>query len=450
MQRREREELRGRDGEHIGGGALPNSVVDVYSMTPLGMAGDILGSSTSSADGSFVVSAPLSRLAAPVILSTTGPEGNRLRAVIGGLDRSRGYAITPLTEEAYQQLQRIVTDRPGTQVTPEVISALQARIGTIFSIDDIRQLPANGTAYAAVLTVIDQMVIDSGSFSRTISLLNRALADVTGRDFAMFRDQFAQVVATVTAKDPSLTTTLASVMAGLYSPPSEPVWGDTTPPGPVTNLRGIGAADNSTSCSVTLIWSPASTTGVNPVVGYEISRGGVKLATVSVTTYADRPLAPETSFEYSVRAIDAAGNRSSALSVTVTTPRLPNLTIDAGGQLTTDLLNRPYKDIFPPDSPSGITATATVIDQSTSSVHLTWQTPADDTGVVLYEVYRDGVKVATVTTTGSTDPLVTSGVSHTYLIYALDAEGNRSPQGSISITPVSPNLTINAGGTVSP
>jgi len=433
-----------------GKGAAPGSPVEIRVLTPQGTPGELLGSSVAASDGSYVVQIPRTSLGTQVVISTTGTAGVPLRGVIGSVGDTQTYGVTLLTEAAYQQIQRLVTEHPDIKVTPSIIAGIQSRIGTIFSVDDITPPPVSGTPYAAVLAVFDQMAASGGTVSQTLTLLNQALADVTGRPYAIFRDQFMQAATAVATADPALTTLLTAIRSGLLTPPPEPVWNDSTPPNPVTNLRGIGGADTATTCVVTLLWSPATTGGSNPVVGYEISRDGVRIATVTSTTFVDRPLIPETTYAFSVIAVDAAGNRSSGVSLSVTTPRLPNLTIDAGGQLTTDVLNRPYKDIFPPAAPFGITATVTVIDQSASSVNLTWQVPADDTGVVSYDVYRDGVKLATVTTTGYTDPLVTSGVSHTYLIYALDAAGNRSqPSAPVTVTPLAGNLVITVGGQLS-
>ena len=48
------------------------------------------------------------------------------------------------------------------------------------------------------------------------------------------------------------------------------------------------------------------------VTGYEILRDGSPIATVGdVTSYADTTVSPLTHYDYAVKAIDAAGNRSS-------------------------------------------------------------------------------------------------------------------------------------------
>jgi len=91
---------------------------------------------------------------------------------------------------------------------------------------------------------------------------------------------------------------------------------DTSPPTKPSNL----AATATSSTRVDLSWS-ASSDDVG-VTAYEISRGGAVLATIgAVTTYSDTSVAASTSYSYTVRALDAAGNRSAPSDpATATTP----------------------------------------------------------------------------------------------------------------------------------
>ncbi|MDP9866282.1 MULTISPECIES: glycosyl hydrolase family 18 protein [Streptosporangium] len=79
---------------------------------------------------------------------------------------------------------------------------------------------------------------------------------------------------------------------------------DTTPPSTPGDLRSTAT----TSTSASLAWN-ASTDNV-AVTGYEIYRGATLLTTVNTTTYTDTGLTPATTYSYTVRARDAAGNRS--------------------------------------------------------------------------------------------------------------------------------------------
>lgn len=90
--------------------------------------------------------------------------------------------------------------------------------------------------------------------------------------------------------------------------------GDTTAPSTPSGLTASGT----TSSSTTLSWS-ASTDDVG-VTGYELLRGGTVVATPSGTSATVSGLAASTAYTFTVRARDAAGNRSGASSpVTVTT-----------------------------------------------------------------------------------------------------------------------------------
>ncbi|ACZ89829.1 glycosyl hydrolase family 18 protein [Streptosporangium roseum] len=82
--------------------------------------------------------------------------------------------------------------------------------------------------------------------------------------------------------------------------------GDTTPPSVPGNLRSTATS----SSSVSLAWN-ASTDNVG-VTGYEIYRGTTLVTTVTGTTHTDTGLTPATAYSYTVRARDAAGNRSTA------------------------------------------------------------------------------------------------------------------------------------------
>ncbi|RZQ65828.1 discoidin domain-containing protein [Amycolatopsis suaedae] len=82
--------------------------------------------------------------------------------------------------------------------------------------------------------------------------------------------------------------------------------GDVEAPTAPTGLRSTG----STADSITLAWQP-STDNVG-VSGYEILRNGNVVGTSATTSYTDGGLASGTSFTYTVRARDAAGNLSPA------------------------------------------------------------------------------------------------------------------------------------------
>ncbi|WP_328992088.1 glycosyl hydrolase family 8 [Kribbella sp. NBC_01245] len=90
--------------------------------------------------------------------------------------------------------------------------------------------------------------------------------------------------------------------------------GDTTPPSTPGNLASTGT----TSSGVSLAWN-ASTDNVG-VTGYTVYRNGTEVGNASGTTYTDTGLTAATTYTYTVKARDAAGNLSGASnSVTATT-----------------------------------------------------------------------------------------------------------------------------------
>src|SRR6185312_14029989 len=83
---------------------------------------------------------------------------------------------------------------------------------------------------------------------------------------------------------------------------------DTTAPAVPQNVR----ATASSTTSVALTWNAATDTGGSGLAGYRIFRNGssTPLATVTTTSYSDTTVAANTSYTYTVRARDGAGNES--------------------------------------------------------------------------------------------------------------------------------------------
>ncbi|MFP2908472.1 DUF4082 domain-containing protein [Pyxidicoccus sp. 3LFB2] len=138
--------------------------------------------------------------------------------------------------------------------------------------------------------------------------------------------------------------------------------GDTQAPSTPAGLVASAAS----SSVINLGWN-ASTDNV-AVTAYDVFRNGVQVGSTAGVTYADTGLAASTSYSYSVKARDAAGNVSAASStVTATTrptsptggfPNASNTGVPAGTQLT------PYT------GPCTITVANTVIDSKTVNCDL--------------------------------------------------------------------------------
>ncbi len=183
--------------------------------------------------------------------------------------------------------------------------------------------------------------------------------------------------------------------------------GDIEPPSTSTNLSATATAHN----KVDLSWT-ASTDNVG-VTGYWVVRDGVTIANVtSSTSYSDTTASPSTAYSYQVIATDAAGNLSPpSNTATVTTPSVP--------------------DTQAPTVPTGVSATAV----SNSQINLSWNASSDNVGVVDYEVYRNSIRIATVSTTSYGNSGLSPSVTYEYYVKARDVAGNVSgPSNPASAT----------------
>lgn len=157
---------------------------------------------------------------------------------------------------------------------------------------------------------------------------------------------------------------------------------------------------NKTDRSITLSWT-ASTDNVG-VTGYEIFRDGTKVGTSTTTSYVDSNLTPQTSYEYTIKAKDAANHLSSASESLIVA------TLES--------------DSVPPTAPANVISSS----KTSSSITLTWDVATDNYGVAGYEIYRNGVKVGTSNTTSFEDRNLEPSTEYTYTVKAFDAAANLS------------------------
>ena len=190
-------------------------------------------------------------------------------------------------------------------------------------------------------------------------------------------------------------TTLSVGPTGASVSIQMPSGGDTQAP---TGPASLNASATSSS-TVQLSW-PAATDNVG-VAGYRVYRGGTQIAQLTGLAYLDSGLAPSTTYAYQVRAYDSATNLGAPASASATTPGTGDTTA--------------------PSVPTGLHATV----QKGRKVALSWNASTDNVGVVGYDVYRNGSRIA--------QPAGTS-YSHrpprgtfTYQVRARDAAGNTSP-----------------------
>jgi hypothetical protein len=122
------------------------------------------------------------------------------------------------------------------------------------------------------------------------------------------------------ADGPHTFSVAATTSSGTDQTPASNTWTvDTAPP---SNTTAAAAAASPTSVNVTWV---ASTDNLG-VSAYDVTRDGVPVASVAgnTTSYTDAAATPATSYQYAVRAHDAAGNTSDyAVAPSVTTPSPP-------------------------------------------------------------------------------------------------------------------------------
>ena len=152
---------------------------------------------------------------------------------------------------------------------------------------------------------------------------------------------------------------------------------------------------------IDLTWT-ASVDNVG-VSNYEIYRGGSLLTTIgNVTSFSDLTVHPGTTYDYQVKAKDAAGNRSGfSNTATESTPA----------------------DTQDPQPPSNLAASAI----SGTRIDLSWTAGSDDVGVTNYEIFRGGSMLTTVgNVTTFSDTTVVNATSYSYEVRAMDAATHRS------------------------
>jgi chitodextrinase len=206
---------------------------------------------------------------------------------------------------------------------------------------------------------------------------------------------------------PVLALALAACGSGESESPSgpgtpPPAGPDTSPPTAPTGLTASPAG----STAIDLAWN-ASTDNVG-VVGYVVRRNGVLIGTAATPNYLDTGLSAATTYSYSVTASDAAGNVSTATSVS-------GMTAGPGGDTT------------PPSTPTGLTASA----GGSTVINLQWNASSDDVGVNGYIVRRDGLVVANPTSTTHADTGRSPGTTYNYTVAARDAANNTSPESAV-------------------
>lgn len=174
---------------------------------------------------------------------------------------------------------------------------------------------------------------------------------------------------------------------------------DTQAPSQVTGLR----SSNVTTNSAQLNWNP-STDNVG-VDKYEVYRNGSKVGESKTTTFAVNALIPDTTYTFSIIAVDKAGNRS-VMSTGLTVQTEKEIVVDTQA----------------PSQVTGVRAN----NVTSNSAQVLWNPATVNVGVTKYEVYRNGSKIGESQVTNFQMNNLSANTAYTVSIAAVDKAGNRS------------------------
>ena len=187
-------------------------------------------------------------------------------------------------------------------------------------------------------------------------------------------------------------------------PPPGPIT-DTTPPSQPSGLTTTGV----TSASMTVDWSP-STDNVG-VSGYDVYENGVMAGSTGSDSYLLAGLSCGSSYKLSVKAYDAAGNRSPAASLTAATSSCSAAA-----------------DTQAPTVPGNFHVTGTTVD----SISVGWNPSTDNVGVTGYGLYRNGTAAGSTNSTAYTLSGLSCGSTYLLALDAYDAAGNHSARATFT------------------
>lgn len=168
---------------------------------------------------------------------------------------------------------------------------------------------------------------------------------------------------------------------------------DTEKPSKPQDLKGT-----TTQSSVSLSWT-ASTDNVR-VSHYNIYQNKQLIGTSTSTNYTVTNLLPETTYSFTVEAVDTSGNRS----------------------MPSDVLTIRTQEAIPLERPS-TPANLTVKSVTQNTVTLGWTANASKEEVTSYEIYRNGVRIATSTMPSFVDNGLTPDTTYTYQVVAVNTTG---------------------------
>jgi fibronectin type 3 domain-containing protein len=295
-----------------------------------------------------------------------------------------GGVLDPVSQEHYADFARSWVFTGATAPPPDITAPTPPVIRDVAG--DDKGVTINWAASTDDVAVESYDVFRDDQFLGTTSLTSLVDANVyAGMTYSY----------TVRATDTSQNKSQ-------FSQPRAISVADATPPTVPGTPTGVVNAED----TVTLSWA-ASTDNVG-VSSYQLWRDGQLLATTANTTYVDGTTRQGGTYRYTLYAVDAAGNRSTASTATsVTVP-----------------------DKLAPTAPTSLVGTS----PAKRTVRLTWTASTDNVDVTGYYVYRDTTRIATLSgqATAYTVNSLTSGRTYNFHVRAFDAARLVSPSSNVA------------------
>ena len=185
------------------------------------------------------------------------------------------------------------------------------------------------------------------------------------------------------------------------SNPSSPV--SATPIAPIViPATPSGLVATAGNAQVALSWQTSA-----GATSYKVLRDGIQIASVSGTSYTDSSLVNGTTYTYTLKAGNSAGDSAASQGVSA-------------------------KPVLPPapSAPSNVVATP-----SDKQVVLTWPAVA---GATSYQVFRDGNLVSSPALATFTDTALVNGTTYSYTVKAVNQGGSSVLSDAVTAKPMPP------------
>lgn len=380
------------------GGATPDTTLPIVSLTPLPtIVSGTVNLTASASDNVGVVGVKLlldgnTQIGAEDTTSPYGVSWNTTTAANGthslaaqARDAANNIATSTtvtVTVDNQAPTGTVVINGGAAATNSTSVTLTLSATDAVTSVTQMR-FSNNGTSFSTAETFVPTKAwtLSSGAGTKTVYL--------------QFRDAAGNWSTTVT--DTIILDTTAPTISGQTA----------------TNITGSTAqvtwATNEAATSRVeygLTTSYGSTTALDPTL-------------VTAHSVALTALAPNTTFNYRVRSIDAAGNERIGTNGTFKTAATPDNT--------------------PPTIPTGLTTTAITSTQ----INLSWTASTDNVAVTGYQVFRNGTQVGTSTTNTFSDTGLSPSTLYSYTVRAVDAALNPSEQSlPASATTLAPDTTL--------